>query len=301
MDKEILKNKFKNASLKLRKSRLLKIFVLSSILLSHGKLNSDLIAEEYSIPQTETFVENPGITIECKDSDECFARYLKKIIYDFEDDNETTKILVKSLEKYNITLEIGEKSDTCNGSYIIGKDRIIIPYNVIEEIYNERTPIQILRLKRTLAHETTHMLQDKKGIFNDASQLSPLDCSIVYTFAELDAICKSYIATEGNFWTTNSAFDCLNNMIPCLDSYTRQGFYIGKLTNIKNFNLTLEDIVEKFNNEGFEDYENINEMINITKEKIRTELMSEMLTENEKFTKEITQNEVIASKNYEKE
>ena len=301
MDKEILRNKFKNASLKLKKSKLLKVLILSGVLLSRGKLNSDLVAEEYTTSQIETFAENSGITIECKDSDECFARYLKRIVYDLEDDNETTKILVKSLEKYNIVFEVGEKSDTCNGSYIIGKDRIIIPYNIIEEVYNEKSPIQILRLKRTIAHETTHMLQDKKGIFKDANELSPLDCSIAYTLAELDAICKSYIATEGNFWTTNSAFDCLNNMIPCLDSYTKQGFYMGLFTKEKNSNLALKDIIKKFNNDGFDDYENIDEIINITKEKIRPELMNEMITENEKFIKDTAQNEIIASKNYEKE
>ncbi len=304
MDKEILKNKLKKASLKLKNSKFLKILVLSGILLSHGKLNSDLIAEEKDSSFTEMIAndaENTGIIIECKDSDECLARYLKKIIKDLEDDNETTQILVKSLEKYNIVFEIGEESEYYNGSYIVGKNKIIIPCNIIQNVYNEKNQIQISRMKQTLVHETVHMLQDKKGIFKDANQLSPLDCSIIYTLAELDAICKSYIATESNFWTTDFAFNCLNNMIPCLDSYTRQGFYLGKLTTEKNPNFTLRDIVKKFNNEGFDDYKDIDEMINITKEKIRPELMDRMIAENEEFEKSLIQNQIIASKNYEKE
>lgn len=296
-----IKNIFDNASLKLQKSKILKIFVLSGILLSRGKLNCDLIAEEFPQTKIENFIPNTGISIVCEDSDEHLARNLRRIIYDLEDDNEICKILVKSLEENNISLEVCEKSDLYAGSYIIGENRILIPKNTLERLYEDKNPIDVLRIKRAIAHETTHMLQDKKGIFNDAKQLSPLDCAVVYTLAEIDAICKSYIATDNNFWDTNSAFDCLSNMIPCLDSYTTQGFCIGQLYNTKNPNITLEDTVKKFNQNGFSDYANIDDMIKITKEKIQPELMEELITKNNEYLKNQVQKQIIASQNLEKD
>ena len=296
-----IKNIFDKASLKLQKSRILKILILSGILLSRGKLTCDLIAEEKPTTNIENFIENTGITIVCEDSDEYIAKNLRKIIYDLEDDNETCQILVKSLEKHNITFEIAEESDVYCGSYIIGQNKILIPKNIIEDVCKNKNPTEILRLKRAIAHETTHMLQDKKGIFEEAKQLSPLDCSIVYTLAEIDAICKSYIATENDFWNTNSAFNCLSNMIPTLDSYTTQGFYIGQSYNNKNDNITLENIVQKFNNNGFDDYEDINNMIYITKEKIRPELMKKLIDKNKEYIENLLQTKMIASQNFEKE
>ena len=291
-----IKNIFDKVSLRLQKSKLLKILVFSGILISRGKLNCDLIAEELPQTKIENIEKNTGITIVCEDADEHLARSLRRIIYDLEDDNEICNSFVKSLEENNITIEVSEESDSYAACYITGKDKILIPKNTLEKI----SPIEILRIKRAITHETTHMLQDKKGIFNDAKQLSPLDCSIVYTIAEIDAICKSQIATN-DFEDTNTAFEWMSNIIPCLGSYTTQGFYIGQSCNIKNPNITLKDIVKRFNQTGFDDYNDIDNIINITKGRIRPELMEELINENNKYFNDLSKEQMIALQNFEKE
>ncbi|MCR5506505.1 MAG: hypothetical protein K6F04_01500 [bacterium] len=291
-------NKFKNASLKLQKSRILKILVLSGILLSRGQLNSDLSAEEPHTQPIENIIPNPEINIVCENEDKEIAQNLKNLLLDIEDDNEISKSLIKTLEENNITFEITDENDSYSGSYIIGENKIIIPKNTITNTLQNDTET-INSFKRTITHETIHMLQDKKGIFNDAKQMSPLDCSIIYTMAELDAICKSYIATD-NSWNTNSAFECFKNITSCLDIYSKQGAYIGK-SNTYNKNLSLDDVIKKFNQAGFDDYTNITEIINTIKEKIRPEIMAEIQVMNKEYLEKEKTKNIIIAKNFEKE
>ncbi len=294
-----MKDIFDKASIKIRKSKLLKIFVLSGILLSHNKFNNDLIAEEAPLASIETTIKNPEINISCDEKDKDTAKILKNLIYDIEDDNETSQFIIKSLEKNNTVLEIVNENSSYNGAYGIGKNKIEIPRNIINNTTKSKE--NLTKFKRMIIHESTHMLQDKKGIFTDAKQLSPLDCSIIYTIAEIDAICKSYIVTSENSWNTNSAFDCFSCMISCLDSYTKQGFYIGKINNLKNSNIKIEDIVKKFNNEGFDDYNDTNKLISTVKDKINSNLMKKLISENEEYIKKAQEQKIIALTNFEKE
>lgn len=295
------KDKFKNATFKFKKSRLLKILVLSGVLLSRGKLNCDLVAEEPHNTPIENIIPDIGINITCDDSDEYLAKKLKKVLIDFENDNEITKKLVKSLEQNNIVFEVCEKSDLYAGSYMIGEDKILIPKNNLTKIFETDDKMALLRLKRAIAHETTHMLQDKNGIFKDAKQMTPIESSIIYTIAELDAICKSYVATEYDYWTPNSAFECLNNMTPSLENYTQQGFLVGKNYDDKDPRLSLQKTVAKFNDGIFENYQNTDEIIKTIKEKIRPEFMEEMVAINDEYIKDIATKQVIALFNAEKE
>ena len=112
---------FEKASLKLRKSKLLKIFVLSGILLSHGKLNCDLIAEE-SPKNIENITPSNEIKISCSQKDVDTAKILKNLMYDLENDNEIAQMIVKSLEDNGTVLEIIDENDSYNGAYGIGKN-----------------------------------------------------------------------------------------------------------------------------------------------------------------------------------
>ncbi|MBR1544734.1 MAG: hypothetical protein IJ638_02215, partial [Alphaproteobacteria bacterium] len=105
---------------------------------------------------------------------------------------------------------------------------------------------------------------------------------------------------ENNYWNTNSAFECFKNMIFCLESYTKQGLYIGKC-NDYNPTISLFNVIKKFNQTGFDDYENINSLISTIKGKIPPELMKKIQSENENYLGNIKNKDIIIAKNFEKE
>ena len=295
MNKNVKKQtEFNKAIVKLRKSRILKIFILSSILLSRGKFSLDLIAQTPTPQPTESFIQNMCISINCEETDKKLAQQLKSVLEELEYENEFSNFIIKELEQNKICFEIVKDDNKYNGAYTIGSNKISIPRNIIQDSYK---PNSLQALKRAIVHETTHMIQDKNGIFDDAQNLSPLESSFVYTFAELDAICKSYVATENDFWTVNSIFNCLCEMIPCLDSYTNQGFYASKARIDKKSGISLSNTMEKFNNKGFEKYENFDEIIQTIKRKIDPELMNKLVEENESFLQQLQENQLITSQN----
>ena len=276
---------FNKATKKIKNNNFIKTIIFTSLLLTNARLTPDLIAEETPSPTPiETTIKDTEIQINCNADEKYLALQLKNIILDLNNHNDISKIIIKSLEENNTTIEISETNDISNGYYVIGSNKIYIPKNVIENTLTSKDKLShTYSLQKAIIHETIHMLQDKKGIFKDCEHLSPLDSSIVYTLSELDAICKSYIVMDTGVWDTNLIFECLKDMIPCLENYTKKGLYLSQTNNNKSQDISIEKVLKKLNNKGFDDYENISKMIETAKAKISPEIMEEILIANNAY------------------
>ena len=276
---------FKSATLKLKNSRFLKSLILSSLLLSNAKLTPDLIAEEAKpTPKIETIIDNPTIQIQCEKETENLAKNLKTIINDLENDNPLCYMIVSELEKNNITIQITEPDEYTNGYYIIGSKTIYIPQNQIPTNLNKESKYEQNSLKRTIIHETIHMLQDINGIFEDCKKLSPMDSCIMSVLVELDAICKSFTIQNPDEWkTSDEMFYTMKNIIPCLDNEIKNALNKSKRQIPTLPTITIDSVIQKLNIPGMDQYKDISGIIETIKQNITPELMNEIILEDTKY------------------
>lgn len=276
---------FKSATLKLKNSRFLKSLILSSLLLSNAKLTPDLIAEEAKpTPKIETIIDNPTIQIQCEKETENLAKNLKTIINDLENDNPLCYMIVSELEKNNITIQITEPDEYTNGYYIIGSKTIYIPQNQIPTNLNKESKYEQNSLKRTIIHETIHMLQDINGIFEDCKKLSPMDSCIMSVLVELDAICKSFTIQNPDEWkTSDEMFYTMKNIIPCLDNEIKNALNKSKRQIPTLPTITIDSVIQKLNIPGMDQYKDISGIIETIKQNITPEIMNEIILEDTKY------------------
>ncbi len=276
---------FKSATLKLKNSRFLKSLILSSLLLSNAKLTPDLIAEEAKpTPKIETIIDNPTIQIQCEKETENLAKNLKTIINDLENDNPLCYMIVSELEKNNITIQITEPDEYTNGYYIIGSKTIYIPKNQIPTNLNKESKYEQNSLKRTIIHETIHMLQDINGIFEDCKKLSPMDSCIMSVLVELDAICKSFTIQNPDEWkTSDEMFYTMKNIIPCLDNEIKNALNKSKRQIPTLPTITIDSVIQKLNIAGMDQYKDISGIIETIKQNITPEIMNEIILEDTKY------------------
>lgn len=276
---------FKSATLKLKNSHFLKSLILSSLLLSNAKLTPDLIAEEAKpTPKIETIIDNPTIQIQCEKETENLAKNLKTIINDLENDNPLCYMIVSELEKNNITIQITEPDEYTNGYYIIGSKTIYIPQNQIPTNLNKESKYEQNSLKRTIIHETIHMLQDINGIFEDCKKLSPMDSCIMSVLVELDAICKSFTIQNPDEWkTSDEMFYTMKNIIPCLDNEIKNALNKSKRQIPTLPTITIDSVIQKLNIPGMDQYKDISGIIETIKQNITPELMNEIILEDTKY------------------
>lgn len=276
---------FKSATLKLKNSRFLKSLILSSLLLSNAKLTPDLIAEEAKpTPKIETIIDNPTIQIQCEKETENLAKNLKTIINDLENDNPLCYMIVSELEKNNITIQITEPDEYTNGYYIIGSKTIYIPQNQIPTNLNKESKYEQNSLKRTIIHETIHMLQDINGIFEDCKKLSPMDSCIMSVLVELDAICKSFTIQNPDEWkTSDEMFYTMKNIIPCLDNEIKNALNKSKRQIPTLPTITIDSVIQKLNIAGMDQYKDISGIIETIKQNITPEIMNEIILEDTKY------------------
>ena len=276
---------FKSATLKLKNSRFLKSLILSSLLLSNAKLTPDLIAEEAKpTPKIETIIDNPTIQIQCEKETENLAKNLKTIINDLENDNPLCYMIVSELEKNNITIQITEPDEYTNGYYIIGSKTIYIPQNQIPTNLNKESKYEQNSLKRTIIHETIHMLQDINGIFEDCKKLSPMDSCIMSVLVELDAICKSFTIQNPDEWkTSDEMFYTMKNIIPCLDNEIKNALNKSKRQIPTLPTITIDSVIQKLNIAGMDQYKDISGIIETIKQNITPELMNEITLQDTRY------------------
>lgn len=276
---------FKSATLKLKNSRFLKVFILSNLLLTNAKLTPDIIAEEAkTTPKIETTIDNPTIQIECEEETKLLAQNLKTIINDLEDDNYLCQMIVSELEKNNINIKITKPDEYTNGYYIIGGNTIYIPQNNIPEILDEDSKYEQKSLKKTIIHETIHMLQDNKGIFKDYEKLSPMDACIMSVLVELDAICKSFIIQNPDEWkSSDEIFYTMKNIIPCLETDIKITLNKSKRLIPTLPSISIDSVIKKLNITGIDEYKDIESIIKTIKENIPQELMNEIILQDTKY------------------
>ena len=252
-------------------SRRILSLILSSLLLSNAKLTPDLIAEEAKpTPKIETIIDNPTIQIQCEKETENLAKNLKTIINDLENDNPLCYMIVSELEKNNITIQITEPDEYTNGYYIIGSKTIYIPQNQIPTNLNKESKYEQNSLKRTIIHETIHMLQDINGIFEDCKKLS--------------AICKSFTIQNPDEWkTSDEMFYTMKNIIPCLDNEIKNALNKSKRQIPTLPTITIDSVIQKLNIAGMDQYKDISGIIETIKQNITPELMNEITLQDTRY------------------
>ncbi len=277
---------YKKATKHLKNSHFLKSIILSMLILSNAKLTPDLIAEDFSSSSIKNTKETNSIEIECNEETKFLAKNLKTIINDLQDDNNLCKTIVSSLENNNIIIKITEPDKYCNGYYIIGKDTIYIPQNNIPSKINNENKFEIDNLKKTIIHETIHMLQDKNGIFKDCENLTPMDNCIINALVEIDAICKSYIIQDPqNYTSSDEMFFIMSNIISCLDTEIKIALNKSKKQTPILPTKQINTVINKLNFNGIENYKDINTIINTIKENITPNLMQEIQEYNNNYIK----------------
>lgn len=291
-------NIFKSATQKLKNNRFLRAIILSTLLISNTKLSPDLVAQEQATTATTSFLpiqkENAEIQIVCDEMDKPLAEQLKNIIWELQDTNTLSYNIIAELGKSGTIIEITRESDKNNGVYLIGKNKISIPKNTISNNPDEKKSI-----KKTLIHETIHMIQDKNKIFDDCRGLSPSEYCTVFTLAELDATCKSYIVEEPEYWNTNSIFECLSDLIPCYESYTKKALVLSQIQG-HTTPTDIKKVIEKFNIKGFDKYESTEKLIDTVKSKISPDLMKEIISADNEYNNK-NKSEILLTQNTQKE
>ena len=193
-------------------------------------------------------------------------------------------MIVSELEKNNITIQITEPDEYTNGYYIIGSKTIYIPQNQIPTNLNKESKYEQNSLKRTIIHETIHMLQDINGIFEDCKKLSPMDSCIMSVLVELDAICKSFTIQNPDEWkTSDEMFYTMKNIIPCLDNEIKNALNKSKRQIPTLPTITIDSVIQKLNIAGMDQYKDISVIIETIKQNITPELMNEITLQDTRY------------------
>ena len=296
------KNKiFANASKKLnilRKKKFLQTFIFSSLLLSQAKFPIDLIAEESKNSKETITKENPSkeLQIQCKDdADLELASYIRETIWKYELANKATANLFQKMENAGVIIKIIDESDRINGCYIIGQKEIRIPRNAITKAINGE-----ISLIDTLRHEGIHFLQDEYGIFNDCKKLSPKNACIVEIMVEIDAYVKSAVMENPKIRDINSSFDCLVNLTPFFFNKALYNSKNDKILNSKE-KINLYDVMSKFNMPEFDNYNDINHVINLITQNFDEEMKNKIAIAEEEYNEKFINSLTIQNDNTSKE
>ncbi len=244
------KNIFENANIaiqKIRNNRIIKAMILSALIISNSPLSAENIEQIESTP-IEKFT-NEELKISCAEEDIENAKLLKNIIDEIQLTNQYGEYLINEIAKNKTEIVITKT----NGSNYYYNNTIYINS---DDIKNATSTNKKQSLKESIAHEATHMLQNKAGIMNDIENLPPYEAISLYLLTELDATIKSYVACD-NYYTTdteqrmNTIFESISDVIGyAMNSYIQKAIYLNTNKDYNFTNKNPNDTISKFNKIG---------------------------------------------------
>ncbi len=239
---------------KVKNSKILTALILGFLLTS----NSPIIAQDENTSTTTIEDYIPDLIIECESEHIEYANRLKSLLELWESLNINNNYLLNVLKENKTKFQI---SNSVSNYYL---DNTI---NISTTTLSYTSDIFIIQ---SIAHEATHLTQEKDGIIDKIKTLPPKQATIANLLLEFDATLKSRLATKEYYSKDggkeiNNYLKRLPNIIPeAMGSYIAKSIHNNTNKDISLTNTSIEDIINMLNANPIYPHLNYDEVIDDT-------------------------------------
>ncbi len=239
---------------KVKNSKILTALILGFLLTS----NSPIIAQDENASTTTIEDYIPDLIIECESEHIEYANRLKSLLELWESLNINNNYLLNVLKENKTKFQI---SNSVSNYYL---DNTI---NISTTTLSYTSDIFIIQ---SIAHEATHLTQEKDGIIDKIKTLPPKQATIANLLLEFDATLKSRLATKEYYSKDggkeiNNYLKRLPNIIPeAMGSYIAKSIHNNTNKEISLTNTSIEDIINMLNANPIYPHLNYDEVIDDT-------------------------------------
>ena len=236
---------------KVKNSKILTALILGFLLTS----NSPIIAQDENTSTTTIEDYIPDLIIECESEHIEYANRLKSLLELWESLNINNNYLLNVLKENKTKFQI---SNSVSNYYL---DNTI---NISTTTLSYTSDIFIIQ---SIAHEATHLTQEKDGIIDKIKTLPPKQATIANLLLEFDATLKSRLATKEYYSKDggkeiNNYLKRLPNIIPeAMGSYIAKSIHNNTNKDISLTNTSIEDITNMLNANPIYPHLNYDEII----------------------------------------
>ena len=236
---------------KVKNSKILTALILGFLLTS----NSPIIAQDENTSTTTIEDYIPDLIIECESEHIEYANRLKSLLELWESLNINNNYLLNVLKENKTKFQI---SNSVSNYYL---DNTI---NISTTTLSYTSDIFIIQ---SIAHEATHLTQEKDGIIDKIKTLPPKQATIANLLLEFDATLKSRLATKEYYSKDggkeiNNYLKRLPNIIPeAMGSYIAKSIHNNTNKDISLTNTSIEDIINMLNSNPIYPHLNYDEII----------------------------------------
>lgn len=237
-----------------KNSKILTALILGFLLTS----NSPIIAQDENTSTTTIEDYIPDLIIECESEHIEYANRLKSLLELWESLNINNNYLLNVLKENKTKFQI---SNSVSNYYL---DNTI---NISTTTLSYTSDIFIIQ---SIAHEATHLTQEKDGIIDKIKTLPPKQATIANLLLEFDATLKSRLATKEYYSKDggkeiNNYLKRLPNIIPeAMGSYIAKSIHNNTNKDISLTNTSIEDIINMLNANPIYPHLNYDEVIDDT-------------------------------------
>ena len=237
-----------------KNSKILTALILGFLLTS----NSPIIAQDENTSTTTIEDYIPDLIIECESEHIEYANRLKSLLELWESLNINNNYLLNVLKENKTKFQI---SNSVSNYYL---DNTI---NISTTTLSYTSDIFIIQ---SIAHEATHLTQEKDGIIDKIKTLPPKQATIANLLLEFDATLKSRLATKEYYSKDggkeiNNYLKRLPNIIPeAMGSYIAKSIHNNTNKEISLTNTSIEDIINMLNANPIYPHLNYDEVIDDT-------------------------------------
>ncbi len=290
------KDIFKTATEKLKKNHILQALILSTLIVNNAPLSATNSQSTELTPIEET--SSPDLIIDCPEEYLDEAEKLKSLLYELQTQSQYGEYLISQLAENKTTIKLTKT----NGSNMYYNNNI---YLNVDKIKNAQSDYDKRSVKDSIAHEATHMLQNKLGIMQEIQNLPPKEAICMYLFTEFDAIIKAYLSTNPYYETdTVKKITSTLNAITNITSYAMNSYIERAISMYANRpyipnHKTTNEIMDMFNSMGVFPKLDLSNILNVIYEKIPENYKEKINAEDEKYyanvTKILKQQETLQS------
>lgn len=290
------KDIFKTATEKLKKNHILQALILSTLIVNNAPLSAtnQQSTELTAIEETTS----PDLIIDCPEEYLDEAEKLKTLLYELQTQSQYGEYLISQLAENKTTIRLTKT----NGSNMYYNNNI---YLNVDKIKNAQSNYEKRSVKDSIAHEATHMLQNKLGIMQKIQDLPPKEAICMYLFTEFDATIKAYLSTNPYYETdTVKKITSTLNAITNITSYAMNSYIEKAISMYANRpyipnHTPANEIMDMFNSMGVFPKLDLNNILNVIYEKIPENYKEKINAENEKYyanvNKILNQQEILQS------